>query len=69
MPWTIWWNTQVGATEWNTAIASTEAGALDMAQHFLKLKFAVFAIRHPDGTIYMDEEQIAARFSSSVHGD
>lgn len=64
MAWTIWWDTdrRPGAGRWNTAIAQTEAGALDRAQHFARLGFFVYAIRNPDGAVYMDEGQIATRF-------
>ena len=65
MSWTVWWDTrhhpEMG--RWNTAVAQTEAGALDMADHFLKLKFFVFAIRRPDGSLYMGESQIGDRFN------
>jgi hypothetical protein len=68
MAWTIWWDTRnhPEITGWNTAVALTEGGALDMAGHFLKLKFFVFTIRRPDGTVYMDEAQIDARFNSPI---
>jgi hypothetical protein len=62
MSWTIWWDTQrrPEAGRWNTAIAQTEASAVERAQHFLKLGFVVYAIRNPDGTVFMDEGQINA---------
>jgi hypothetical protein len=65
MSWTVWWDTrhhpEMGGS--NTAVAHTEDGALDMAHHFLRLKFFVFAIRRPDGSLYMDEAQIGDRFN------
>lgn len=65
MAWTIWWDTErrPGVERWNSATALTEAGALDRAQHFVKLGCVVYAIRNPDGAVYMDEAQIRARFS------
>lgn len=66
MAWAIWWDTErrPGAARWNVASAQTEAGALDRAQHFLRLGCVVHAIRNPDGAIYMDEAQISARFGA-----
>ena len=68
MAWTISWNTQrsLAVAEWNTALAPTERGALDLAHHFLRLKFVVFAINRPDGTVYMDKAQLQARFNSPI---
>jgi hypothetical protein len=65
MSWTIWWDTQrrPGSGEWNTAIAATEAGAVERAQRFLKLGFVVYAIRNAEGAVFMDEGQISARLS------
>lgn len=65
MSWTILWQThQRPDTEnWNIATALTEAGALDVAKHFVALGFPVHAIRSPSGDIYMDEGQIAARYA------
>jgi len=64
MAWTILWQTLPVTERWNTANAETEAGALDRAKHFLKLGFPVYAIRTADGAVYMDEEQLAARFGA-----
>jgi hypothetical protein len=63
--WTIWWDTErrPGGERWNVATALTEAGALDRAHHFVKLGCVVFAIRNPDGVVYMDEAQVGARFN------
>lgn len=64
LAWTILWDTE-GRSEagrWNTAIAQTEAEALDRAEHFLKLGFIVCEIRNPAGAVYMDEAHIVARF-------
>jgi hypothetical protein len=68
MSWTIWWDTQrrPGTGRWNTAIAQTEASAVERSLHFLKLGFFVHAIRNPDGTVLMDEAQINARFGTPV---
>jgi hypothetical protein len=37
--WSIWWDTErrPGTGRWNVASAQTEAGALDRAQHFVRL--------------------------------
>jgi hypothetical protein len=64
MAWTILWQTMPVTERWNTANAETEAGALDRAKHFLKLGFPVYAIRAADGSLYMDEEQLSARFGA-----
>ena len=66
MAWDIWWDTErrTEVARWNVASAQTEAGALDRAQHFLRLGCIVHAIRNPDGAIYMDEAQISARFGA-----
>ena len=68
MAWTIWWDTErrPGAARWNMASAATEAGALDRAQHFVKLGCVVHAIKNPDGAVYMDEAQIGTRFGGKA---
>ena len=65
MAWTIWWDTErrPGTGRWNVASALTEAGALDRAQHFVKLGCIVYTIRNPDGAVYMDEAQLGVRFA------
>jgi hypothetical protein len=66
LTWAIWWDTErrTEVARWNVASAQTEAGALDRAQHFLRLGCVVHAIRDPDGAIYMDEAQISTRFGA-----
>jgi hypothetical protein len=66
--WSIWWDTErrPGTGRWNVASAQTEAGALDRAQHFVRLGCIVYAIRTPDGAVYMDEAQVGARFSAKA---
>jgi hypothetical protein len=70
LAWTILWDTErrLGMGRSNTAVAQTEAGALDRAQHFLKLGCVVYAIRNPEGAVYMDEAKIAARFGGKDPG-
>ncbi len=70
MGWAIWWDTQrrPGTSRWNTAIAQSEAEAVERSMHFLKLGFVVHAIRRPDGTIFMDEGQLSARNRPSFDG-
>ncbi len=60
--WTIWWDIHKSTGGWSRAIEQTEAGALERAQHFIKLGFFVYAIRDSSGALYMDEEAIATRF-------
>jgi hypothetical protein len=62
--WTIWWDIHRSTGGWSRAIPQTEAGALDRAQHFIKLGFFVYAIRDPSGAVYMGEEEIATRFAA-----
>jgi len=59
--WAIWWDIRrhPGTSGWSTALAPSAAGAMERAQHFLKLGFIVYAIRDPAGALFMDEEQIA----------
>src|SRR5258708_10812819 len=66
--WTIWWDTErrPGTGRWNVASAQTEAGALDRAHHFARLGCIVYAIRNPDGAVYMDEAQLGARFGGET---
>jgi len=66
--WTIWWDTErrPGTGRWNVASAQTEAGALDRAHHFARLGCIVYAIRNPDGAVYMDEAQLGARFGGKT---
>jgi hypothetical protein len=68
LAWSIWWDTErrPGTGRWNVASAQTEAGALDRAQHFVKLGCIVYAIRNPDGAVYMDEAQLATRFAGKA---
>jgi hypothetical protein len=65
--WSILWDTRDGSdtTEWNVAHAEAEAGALERAEHFLKLGFPVYAIRSPTGAVFMDQEQLIARFGGA----
>jgi hypothetical protein len=64
--WSILWDTREGSdtTQWNVAHAEAEAGALERAEHFLKLGFPVYAIRSPTGSVFMDKEQLTERFGS-----
>jgi hypothetical protein len=63
MSWTIWWDMHrhAGAERWNRATEATESEALERAQRFLRLGFVVYAIRDPQGTMFMDEAQIRQR--------
>ncbi len=62
--WIVWWDIRKTTRDWSRATALTEAGALDRAQHFIKLGFFVYAIRDPSGALYMGEEAIASRFAA-----
>ncbi len=62
--WAIWWDIRQKTEGWSRATAQTEAGALERAQHFIKLGFFVYAIRDPSDALYMGEEDIATRFAA-----
>lgn len=61
--WTIWWDMHrhPGEGAWSRAMETTESEAVQRAQRFLDLGFVVHEIRAPDGSVFMDEAQIAGR--------
>ena len=61
-PWCVLWDT-TARTEggWSTADAQSEATALERAAHFLRLGFAVHAIKDPSGIVVMDASAIVDR--------
>jgi hypothetical protein len=60
--WSVLWDTTARTEgEWSTADAQSEATALERAAHFLKLGFAVHAIRDPAGIVVMDASAIIER--------
>lgn len=66
-PWTVLWDTRTRPEgEWSTAGAQSEATALDRAAHFLKLGFAVHAIRDPSGAVVMDATAIVDRLTPAA---
>ncbi len=66
LSWTIWWDMHRRASSegWSRAMESSEEDALQRAKRFLRLGFAVYAIRDPAGAIFMDEAQIADHFAA-----
>lgn len=68
MSWTVRWDVKRrdGSDCWCTALAQTEAGALERAQHFIRLGFVVYAIRDPQGGVFMDEAHLAERFGKAT---
>lgn len=64
--YTIWWDMhrRSGSEGWSRAVESSEDEALQRAERFLKLGFFVYAIKDPNGTVVMDEAQIAERFAA-----
>ncbi len=66
-PWTVLWDTTTRPEgEWSTAGARSEATALERAAHFLKLGFAVHAIKDPSGAVVMDATAIVDRLTPAV---
>lgn len=62
-PWIVLWDTTRRADgRWSTAHARSEAEALERAAHFVRLRFAVHAIKNPFGVVVMNAEDVAARF-------
>lgn len=61
--WTIWWDMHrhPGEGAWSRAMETTESEAVQRARRFLDLGFVVHQIRAPDGSVFMDEAQIAGR--------
>jgi hypothetical protein len=68
--WTIWWDLhrRSGGEGWSRATEGSEADAVQRAEHFLKLGFAVYAIKDPNGAVFMDEAQIASHFARATGG-
>ena len=66
MSWTIWWDMhpRSGSEGWNRAVESNEEDALLRAERFLKLGFVVYAIKNPEGVLFMDDAQILAHFAA-----
>jgi len=66
MNWTIWWDMhrRSGSEGWSRAVESNEEEALLRAERFLKLGFAVYAIKDPKGAVFMDEAQILEHFAA-----
>lgn len=62
-PWTVLWDTTRRTDgHWSTTHARSEAEALERAAHFVRLGFAVHAIKNPSGTVVMNAEDVACRF-------
>lgn len=62
-PWIVLWDTTRRTDgHWSTAHARSEAEALERAAHFVRLGFAVHAIKNPSGVVVMNAEDVAARF-------
>lgn len=60
--WVVLWETTVRADgHWSAVRTPNEATAVESAAHFLKLGFAVHAIKDPSGTVVMDAQSITAR--------
>ena len=65
--WSVLWDTTAHTEgEWSTADAPSEATALERAAHFLRLGFAVHAIRDPAGTVVMDASAIIDRLGPTA---
>lgn len=61
--WTVLWETTVRPDgHWSAVRTPNEATAGESAAHFLKLGFAVHAIKDPTGAVVMDAQSIADRF-------
>ena len=66
MSWTVLWETAARVDgQWSVVRTQTEASAFESAAHFLKLGFAVHAIKDPAGRIAMDAASIGARFGQN----
>ena len=63
-PWCVLWDTTARTEgEWSAADAKSEATALERAAHFLRLGFAVHAIKDPSGIVVMDASAIVDRLA------
>jgi hypothetical protein len=69
--WTILWDTRMVSIEehWSVAHAKSESEALERAAHFLRLGFAVHAIKDPSGSTFLDEDLIRQRFAPTARRD
>jgi len=69
--WTILWDTRKVSVEdhWSVAHAKSESEALERAAHFLRLGFAVHAIKDPSGSTVLDEDLIKQRFAPTARRD
>jgi hypothetical protein len=67
-PWCVLWDTTTRTEgEWSTADAPSEATALERAAHFLRLGFAVHAIKDPSGIMVMDASAIVDRLAPTAY--
>ena len=66
--WTIVWDTKrkAGKAGRNTAVEKTESDALERVRHFLLMGFIVFELRHPSGTVFLDEAGLRLRIGTIV---
>jgi hypothetical protein len=66
-PWCVLWDTTARTEgEWSIADAQSEATALERAAHFLRLGFAVHAIKDPSGIVIMDASAIVDRLAPTA---
>jgi hypothetical protein len=61
--WSVIWDTtrRDESEGRNTALEKSEAAALDRARHLLRMKFIVYEIRAPQGSVSLEEAGIKAR--------
>jgi hypothetical protein len=64
MGWVILWDMRQlsPGDRWSVANEGTEEAAIERARHMIRLGFIVHAIKDPTGSVFMDQQQIAARF-------
>jgi hypothetical protein len=61
--WTVIWDTkrQAGTDGRSASLEKFESSALDHARHMLRMGFIVYEIRHPSGSVFLEEDGIKQR--------
>jgi hypothetical protein len=66
--WQVVWDTtrKPGSHDRNVALEKDEANALERARHMLRMRFVVYEIVEPSGSVYLAEAGIRQRLGMSA---
>lgn len=66
--WSVVWDTarKPGTADRNIALEKDEANALERARHMLRMRFVVYEIRGPTGSVFLAEAGIMQRLGLSA---